>query len=378
MRVNSPVRRINRFAAYGCALLLAGLSALVDAQQLSLRYHATTEGLGNLVVNVLSQEPGGALWIGTEQGLYRHDGETIRRVEGGPEQDIHSMVFGADGTLWVGGEGGLFRRGTKGFVVAYANEDATWSVNRGQMLAALPDGSVLVVGQEGKLWRVVPHGEEVHLVPALPATLVPSEPHALDVHSILVARDGAWWFGCGDGLCRWYENRLERWGAVDGVPQAEWQGLLEAKDGSIWARSDRYVVRRAAGATQFADVTPQGLRRGANGYWLPLTEDSAGRVLTPGDSGVFRWQAGRWQHLGERNGLTEDGLRAILPDRDGDIWLGTTGHGLAHWRGYDHWSSWTARQGLPSDVVWSIADDGEGRVWIGTAQGMVSTGFHRP
>ncbi len=363
--------RIGRIAAFCCALLLGLLCVQANAQQLSLRYFTTTEGLGNMAVSALAQEPGGALWIGTENGLYRHDGESIRRADAGPEQEIYSMVFGSDGALWVASQAGIYRHHA-GKIVEAPAADPTWSALSGQSLAALPDGGVLVVCMDGKLWRVVASLESARMEPALPATLAPAKPHALDVLSILIAKDGAWWFGCGSALCRWTGNRLESFGTDDGLPQAEWRGLLEAKDGSIWARSDRHVVRRAAGTTQFTNVTPPGLGRGANNHWLPLTEDRTARVLTPGDAGVYRWSAGQWQHLGEHNGLTEDGLRALLPDRDGDVWLGTTGHGLAHWRGYDNWTSWTARQGLSSDVVWTIGDDGAGRVWIGTQRGVVS------
>lgn len=365
-------RRIKRFVGC-CCVLLGLLPALVLAQQLSLRYHTAADGLGNLGVNALAQEPGGALWIGTESGLYRHDGETIRRADGGPEQIIYSMAFGADGALWVASQAGLYRRsGSGGGFVAVPAHDGAWKLRWGQTLAALPDGGVLVIGVDGMLWRVTANGEDARSEPALPATLVPTEPHALDVRSILVARDGAWWFGCGGALCRWHENRLERWTEADGVPRGEWLSLLEAKDGSIWVRSDHHVVRRTAGATRFSNVTPEGLSRAAPRRWLPLREDREGRVLTTGDGGVFRWQAGRWQHFGERNGLAEERIHALLQDRDGDVWLGTSGHGLAQWRGYASWSSWTRHQGLPSDEVWSIADDGAGRVWIGTERGVVS------
>jgi diguanylate cyclase (GGDEF)-like protein len=209
--------------------------------------------------------------------------------------------------------------------------------------------------------------------PALPPNVGSSQSGPLDVRSILVSNDGAWWFGCGSALCRWHENRLERWGTADGLPHSEWLRLRQAKDGAIWARSARYVARRAAGDRQFSDVTPQGLGHGSSHEWLPMIEDGKGRLLTPGNAGVYRWQAGQWQYFGERNGIVEDGVRAMLSDINGDVWLGTTGHGLAHWRGYENWTSWTTRQGLPSQVVWSIADDGAGRVWIGTQQGVIST-----
>jgi diguanylate cyclase (GGDEF)-like protein len=373
MKGSHTTAGISCFFTFCCVLLLGLPPPHAGAQQLPLRYYATAEGLGNLAVTALAQEAGGAIWIGTENGLYRHDGESIRKQGGDASPQVQDMAFARDGTLWIAGAGGVHHY-RDGKMVQVPSSDSTWSPLEGQALAPLAQGGVLVVGREGKLWKVAGTGEGARMESALPATLESSTSGALEVHSILVANDGAWWFGCGSALCRWHKGRLERWGVADGVRQSEWLRLRQAKDGAIWARSDRYVVRLAAGARQFADVTPQGLGRGSNHYWLPMVEDSKGRLLTPGNAGVYRWQAGQWQYFGERNGLVEDGVRAMLTDLDGDVWLGTSGHGLAHWRGYENWSNWTARQGLPSDVVWSIADDGTGRVWIGTQRGVVSTG----
>lgn len=366
-----PGLRIRRRLGH-CCLLLCCLPALAPAQQLSLRYHTAAEGLGNLGVNALVKEPDGALWIGTENGLYRHDGASIQRADGFSSQMIHSMVLGADGALWVGSRTGLHRRVGGKPLGAPVGDAATWSVRRGQSLAALSDGGVLVVGLEGTLWRVSTRDGIAAKEAALPPSVVAENPAAGDVRSILVTRDGAWWFGCGQALCSWQAGRFTRLGAADGVAPGEWLGLLQTRDGALWARTASHVLRRRPGAAHFADHTPEGLRQGSTYRWLPLSEDLAGRVLTSGDEGVFRWEAGRWRYFGSGQGLTEDGIRAMLADRDGNVWLSTTGHGLVQWRGYAEWQSWTVRQGLPSDMVWSIADDGAGRLWIGTARGVAS------
>lgn len=362
--------RLSRFLAFCLVLFLEVLSPQARAQQLPLRYYTNTEGLGDLAVTALAQETNGAIWIGTENGLYRHNGDSIRNPLGDEKLQVNNLAFGSDGTLWVAGDAGIYHY-RDGKMAKVPMDDATWSPLQGQALAPLAQGGLLVVGKEGKLWKVT--GAGARMEPALPSTLGSSQSGTLEARSIVVASDGAWWFGCGSGLCRWHDNRLERFGIAEGVPQSEWLGLRQAKDGAIWARSDRYIVRRAPGDKQFANVTPDGLGHGSNHYWLPMIEDGKGRLLTPGNAGVYRWQAGEWQFFGERNGLVEDGIRTMLSDANGDVWLGTTGHGLAHWRGYENWSSWTTRQGLPSQVVWSIADDGAGRVWIGTQRGVVST-----
>lgn len=372
MRENASVTRTLRFVACCCLLFLELLLPQAYAQQLPLRYYRNTEGLGNLVVTALAREPGGALWIGTENGLYRHDGDGIRKPVGDVKLQVYAMAFGNDGTLWIASGDGIHHY-RDGKMVQVPVGDSTWSPLPGQALAPLAHGGALVVGKEGRLWKVTGAGEGARLEPALPATLESSASETQEARSILVAHDGAWWFGCGSALCRWHDNRLERWGTAEGVPQSEWGFLRQATDGAVWARSDRYVIRRAAGATRFVNVTPRGLGAGSNRYWLPMVEDRQGRLLTSGNAGVYRWQAGRWRYFGAHNGLVEDGVRAMMTDLNGDVWLGTTGHGLAHWQGYESWSSWTVRQGLLSDVVWSVADDGAGRMWVGTQRGVVST-----
>ncbi len=59
-----------------------------------------------------------------------------------------------------------------------------------------------------------------------------------------------------------------------------------------------------------------------------------------------------------------------MQDREGSIWLGLLGSGLARWLGYNEWQSWTDRDGLSRDSIWSIARDDSNRLWVGTQFGL--------
>jgi hypothetical protein len=41
----------------------------------------------------------------------------------------------------------------------------------------------------------------------------------------------------------------------------------------------------------------------------------------------------------------------VLQDREGSIWLGLAGHGLAKWRGYRRWEGFTTESGLGSELI---------------------------
>ena len=351
-------------------------SGVVAAQALPLRYHLQSDGLSNLAVTALVQHPDGRLWIGTENGLYRHDGMRIERVDDVEAamgtRHITALLGDEQGGLWVGTEEALFHWSEDGLVPVRAGAVGI-SVRQGQAMAMTADGVALVVSEGGLLavqrdaaagvWRARP---------ALPEAALRGEPALASIHSVLVDADGAWWLGCDHKLCRWKDGALESWGEGQGLGFSRWAGLLRASDGALWVRSQEQVLRRPAGAQGFEDVTPRDLSQGTVHRQQPLVEDSDGRVMTESDSGLLRWSAGHWTHFGAAHGLTVGGgVHAILVDRDRDVWLGTAGHGLAHWRGYRHWSNWTSAQGLPSDDVWSFVDEAPGALWIGTGSGAV-------
>lgn len=383
MQVFTPRQRcLFRLApawAWACAALALAWSfaASVAAQGLGLRYHAQPEGLGNLVVTALVQSPDGRLWIATENGLYRHDGARIERVDqvetAMPSRQINALASDGRNGLWVGTNMGVFHWQQDRFEpVAGAGRNLV--VKQGQTIAATDDGGALVAAEQGlyALRREAAGGTWL-ASPALPADAVRNAPDLAAVHAVMVEADGAWWLGCGPALCRWKAGELQRWGEREGLPRSSWAGLLRARDGALWVRSRNQVLRRAVEApSPFKDVTPPDLSQGTVHLQHPLVEDADGRVMTQSDTGLLRWQDGRWTHFAAAQGLTVGGgVHAILVDRHQDVWLGTAGHGLAQWRGYRHWRHWTQRQGLRSDDVWAFAEEAPGRLWMGTGRGAV-------
>ena len=61
-------------------LLAGALVATAPAQDLALTTHTQSDGLSNLSVTAMVQLPDGRLVIGTENGLYRHDGARITLI----------------------------------------------------------------------------------------------------------------------------------------------------------------------------------------------------------------------------------------------------------------------------------------------------------
>lgn len=80
----------------------------------------------------------------------------------------------------------------------------------------------------------------------------------------------------------------------------------------------------------------------------------------------------QFTRLTEKDGLPENNAFSFLKDRDGFIWIGTTG-GLCRYDGYTI-KSFTQNDGykISDDVINSIIQDKEGMIWVGTDRGGVN------
>jgi signal transduction histidine kinase/CheY-like chemotaxis protein/ligand-binding sensor domain-containing protein len=92
--------------------------------------------------------------------------------------------------------------------------------------------------------------------------------------------------------------------------------------------------------------------------------------MVPTDRGLaIRGKAG-WTMANRQHGLRNENTVAVLEDREGSVWIGLAGGGLARWLGRGAWESSKMDQGLPSDIVWNIRRDRKGALWVGTSLGL--------
>jgi hypothetical protein len=110
-------------------------------------------GLPGDTIRALALGQDGTLWVGTDGGLARLDGQgrwqnyTRATTSGGlPSDDIQALALGQDGTPWVGTDGGLARLDGQGRWQSYTR--ATTS-------GGLPSDDIqaLALEQNGTLWN---------------------------------------------------------------------------------------------------------------------------------------------------------------------------------------------------------------------------------
>ncbi|MGC1653694.1 MAG: two-component regulator propeller domain-containing protein, partial [Candidatus Sulfotelmatobacter sp.] len=92
------------------AVLLLAAGALF-AQEYSFRAFGNADGLANLAVRQIYEDREGFIWVSTENGIFRYDGDRFEAF--GPAQGIpatSAAAFGEapDGSLLAGGSFGLY------------------------------------------------------------------------------------------------------------------------------------------------------------------------------------------------------------------------------------------------------------------------------
>ena len=145
--------------------------------------------------------------------------------------------------------------------------------------------------------------------------------------------------------------------------------ILRDGAGNLWIRSPNQVRVRRPGSSTFIESLVITVNSTAiNSVSLHL--DPQGRVLVPTELGVLRYQGDRWERIAVEQGLPTNPTSCVLADREGSVWIGLAGAGLARWVGYDQWESWTSSEGLPGSNVQAIHRDASGSLWIGTDEGL--------
>ena len=338
------------------------MSGSLFAQEFNFRTFGTSEGLSNLAVRKIYEDRTGFIWVSTENGIFRYDGDRFEAF--GPAQGIPATSGAAlgeapDGSLLAGGSFGLYQlRGNRFEKLAVAFKTVSWA----QGIQSDGKGHTFIGTESGLMKLETGHaGISVH---AFPRAAGSSGPEA---NAVLVDGD-LLWYGCGHELCRMDRDGTQVFGRSTGLPDRSILVIRKDRDGNLWVRAQNGgVFVLPSGQSKFR--RPHTPISGNAMIGVPAI-DADGRVLLPSPDGLVIRDENGWRKIDRTVGL-RGAVYAVFEDRQHSLWIGMAGRGLVQWRGYKEWEAYSTASGLASDIVYEILPQSDGTLWVGTEGGLV-------
>lgn len=338
------------------------LSLPLTAQRHRFRYYSHGDGLKDTEIHCLLQDHIGFIWVGTATGLFRYDGARFTAVPiSGVGNIVQALAETPDGSLWAGTNSGLARM-----------RDGIWQFIDSVGATGIPTQSSLLADAHGRLWVATTGGLLVgtprgggYTFTRLPNPEEVSEAGAYGVH---IDPAGTVWFGCGNKLCTLNSARAQEVSGETGLPDDRWDAILTDKRGNLWIRSIQRAMVRLKGEQKFRerDTGLAPAMWGVTGLYL----DRDGQLFAPSEAGLSFLVGDSWETVGIDQGLPVNPTCCVLQDREGSIWVGLSGAGVARWRGYGQWQSWTRSEGLAGYSSQAMHRDRSGTLWVGTENGL--------
>lgn len=326
---------------------------------------AVRNGLPDRKVNSLLSVNERELWVGTDNGIVRWNGEELTAVadQALDRVQVLAMTRDRDSNLWIGTSKGLLRLNASGATSdeEEANESSAAGVNGG-VNAVFED-------REGNLWVGSNRGLERLRDIAFTTHYVSRDLPQRAYGAFYLDAGGLTWFAPSDGGLYWRRGTQSGQVKEAGLDRDVIYSMAGGK-GELWVGRQRGGLThlRYDGSSFKAETytEAQGLARGAI-YAVLETRD---RTVWAGSwmGGVTRIRDGKLTTYTAANGLASDTVTSILESAAGTMWFGTS-NGLSS-LSQDGWRTYRGVDGLPPGVVYCLLEDSGHAIWIGTANGI--------
>jgi ligand-binding sensor domain-containing protein len=349
-RQNSLIN--NRLVPLLAICMVCGGYAL-PAQSYNFVSYSAADGLTQSNISAALSSRRGYLWLGTPgSGLSRFDGRNFEHFstrDSLPSNQIQALLEDSKGKFWVGTSAGIAHFDGRSFRALPAAADLSVTA-----LAQKPDTNLWIGTEEGVYEYLAP---ENRLQKAKLNVLLDQLP----VRNFYPGSKGLW-IATDRGAWHWGDS-LTHIGEKDGLISEAVRDFTRGPDGQLWILTyDHGISILDEGTMQMVAVRhPPALVRA-----LCAFTDKDGQVwIGTQDRGVFVYdpREDRWHSINERNGLPHNHVRRIFADQWGNIWIATSGGGVARYLGQS-FVHYDRSDGLPDDRIYALAQDAQNRLWI--------------
>ncbi|WP_169727934.1 two-component regulator propeller domain-containing protein [Desulfovibrio inopinatus] len=375
-------------SVFALFLVLLGGQAFATTPY-SFHHIGSDAGLPQVTVRALLREPSGRLWIGTEDGLVRLDGQRLRVFKKSlhdtaslADNYIACLAQTPDNGVWVGTlGGGLSRVAPDGERIERIAEER---LSNSDVRAIVPDEFGLWLGTNLGLQYLHFDSKHIDEIPLL----YKNQPFHHRVKGIARSEDILWVATQGQGLARFdIKTKTVRWfdkGDV-GLTDNTFNTIMSDSTGRVFAGSEHaglIAIHDENGSVTFNQIDPtsHGLAdtdvmaiadAGDGRLWVG-TFNGGLQLLDLGQGVLASYQHSR----ANPTSLASNAVTVIAAGTGPYVFVGTYDNGLSFFSKDQVFKTFRydplqpADRSLPSPMIWSFVEDDQDTLWIGTKRGL--------
>lgn len=181
------------------------------------------------------------------------------------------------------------------------------------------------------------------------------------------AKNGFLWFGSNQGLFRYDGFTFKSYQVPDSLSSNEVSAIFEDNNEVLWIG---YTDGSIFFSKSFLELQPWQIEEGwpqvaITGF--EMDQDHAFWIATYGE-GVYCYQNNHLYNINTDDGLLGDDIYSMIKIEETQMWVGTDGGiSICEWKdGAKKLQHITRKDGLPDDIIRTILPDKNGNLWIGT------------
>ena len=363
--------------------------------QLTFEYLTIDEGLTDNRVNALTQDDFGFIWMGTDRGVNRYDGNELRSYTHFWSGDTLELRFeqmrvainDRFGDLWLGGLSGIvkYNRNLDRFEMVTFNGKKY-------------DCNDIEKDKDGSLWFALNGVGALHFDPATSEVITyeydPENPNSLPVRStyqILVDHLGNVWMGTFNSGLVYFDRSANTFthfiadGEKGSLAGHYVNRIYEDPDHTIWVTHHQFkgISKYNAQTKTFKNIFPDPDIM-ESGRVKDLLIDPDGNFWVGGMAGLYLFNKDletfkRYASIDHPiSRLSHNSIQVMMLDRHQGLWLGTYAGGVSYTHLYSSnfihypYSPFTNEYYLNDKNVYSIAVGRNDDLWVGTENGGVN------
>ncbi len=293
------------------------------------------------------------------KSVYQYNCQSWTRREDLPVNSINAITQTKDGYLWFGTSKGLVRFDGVDFTVIGVPDHIQF---RSRVISSLANSKA------GGLWFGINagslgyyDGQNFH-----PVTNVSWVERNMNVRSVLEDSNAVVWVAAQAVTGRFVKgttNELSFSNRASGNEISDGMSVCSGSKGRVWMGT----VRRGLYYWQDGKITLFPDDSLNQSIIFAVAEDFAGQIWVGTENGLRCYDANfQRKKIGDP---VFDEVRALLVDRHGVVWVGTSGNGLMCYKN-GQFAALKKTGGLVNDYVTALFEDREGSIWVGTSDGL--------